>query len=87
MQITIEIPEEMAQKIAAAGESLQRRTFEALVAEEYRLARLHKPDLRRILGLNTSAEIDAFLKAHQVFDDYSIDELNREAAALERLRS
>ncbi len=51
------------------GGDLARRTLEALVAEEYRLGRLHKPDLRRLLGFETSHEIDGFLKAHEVYED------------------
>ena len=53
------------------------RSFEAFLAEEYRLGRLNKPDLRRLLSFETSYEIDGFLKAHNVYEDYSLDDFER----------
>jgi len=64
---------------------LSRRALEALVAGEYRQGHLTKPDLRRLLGLETSDQIDSFLKAHQVWIDYTIEDLERERASFGRL--
>ncbi len=85
MEVTMRIPDDIANRIAAAGGDLSRRALEALVAEEYRQGRLHKPDLRRLLGFETSDEIDGFLRAHQVFEDYSLEDLERELEGLKRL--
>ncbi len=49
--------------------------IEALAADEYRLGHLTKPDLRRWLGLETSYEINGFLKRHAIFDDYTLQDL------------
>ena len=81
----MQIPDDIAIRISAAGGDLSRRALEALVAEEYRQGHLHKPDLRRLLGFETSYEIDGFLKAHQVFDDYTLEDLDRELQGLKRL--
>jgi hypothetical protein len=59
--------------------------WEILAAEEYRLGRLHKPDLRRLFGFETSYEIDGFLKAHNVYDEYTLEDFERERAALKSL--
>jgi hypothetical protein len=56
-----------------------------LLAEEYRLGHLDKPDLRRLLGFETGYEIDGFLKAHNVYEDYTIDDFEREREALRTL--
>lgn len=64
---------------------LSRRALEALVAEEYRLGRLNRPDLRRLLGFDTSYEIDGFLKAHNVYEEYTMEDFERERETLERL--
>jgi hypothetical protein len=64
---------------------LSRRALEALVAEEYRQGRLTKPDLRHALGFTTSDQIDTFLKAHEVWIDYTLEDLDRERAGLKRL--
>jgi len=85
MEVTMQIPDDIAIRISAAGGDLSRRALEALVAEEYRQGHLHKPDLRRLLGFETSYEIDGFLKAHQVFDDYTLEDLDRELQGLKRL--
>ena len=85
MNVTIEIPDDLACRISAAGGNLPRRTLEALVAVEYRHGRLDKPDLRRALGFTTSDQLDTFLKAHEIWIDYSLNDLERERAALQRL--
>ncbi len=82
MQFTIQIPDDLAQRLGAAGASLSRRALEALAADEYRNGQLTKPDLRRLLGLETSYEIDGFLKAHGVYEDYTIEDFEGEQAAL-----
>jgi uncharacterized protein YgbK (DUF1537 family) len=55
MNLTVEIPDDVAQRLAAAGGDLSRRALEALALEEYKLGRLTKPELRRLLGFNTRA--------------------------------
>ena len=85
MNVTVEIPGDVASRLCAAGGDLSVRTLEALVAEEYRQGRLDKPDLRRLLGFTTSDQIDTFLKAHEIWIDYSIEDLERERAGLQRL--
>ena len=85
MNVTIEIPDEVAQRLTAAGGDLSRRALEALALEEYKLGHLTKPELRRLLGFGTRYALDGFLKAHDVFEAYSLDDLEREQADLQRL--
>jgi Uncharacterised protein family (UPF0175) len=85
MNLTIEIPDDVAQRLSAAGGDLSRRALDALVAEEYKQGRLTKPDLRRLLGLETSDQIAGFLKAHDVWIDFTLEDLERERASLQRL--
>lgn len=54
MNLTVEIPDDVAKRLSAGGGDLSRRALEALAAEEYRQGRLNKPDLRRLLGFSTS---------------------------------
>lgn len=86
MEVTVQIPDDIAAQLSAIENGdLSRRALEALVAEEYRQGHLHKPDLRRLLGFETSHEIDDFLKAHPVFEDYTLEDLERELIGLRRL--
>ncbi len=71
MNVTVEIPDDVAQRLASAGGDLSRRALEALAAEEYRRGRLTRPELRRLLGFETGAELDEFFKAHEVFGPYT----------------
>ncbi|BDC51413.1 hypothetical protein F183_A37290 [Bryobacterales bacterium F-183] len=85
MNVSLEIPDDVASRMAVPGTDLTRRALEAFAAEEYRQGRIYKPDLRRLLGFETSHEIDAFLYAHEIWYDYTIEDLDREMAALDRL--
>jgi len=84
MKLIVEIPDDLATRLGA-GDDLSRRALEALVAEEYRHGRVGKPEIRRLLNLTTSDQIDTFLKAHEIWIDYTLEDLERERAVLERL--
>jgi hypothetical protein len=84
MEITLHIPDELARLLGSTGE-IERRALEALALEEYKLGHLTKPELRRLLGFGARAKLDEFLKAHDVFEPYTIEDLERERRDLERL--
>lgn len=83
--LTLEIPDDVGKRLGAEGGDRSRRALEALVAEGYRQGRLNQPDLRRLLGFTTSDQADTFLRAHEVWIDYTIEDLERERTGLQRL--
>ena len=85
MDLTVTLPDDLAVRLSAGGADLERRALEALAAEEYRAGRLTKPELRRILGLETRVALDGFFKSHGIDESISIDELNRQLRDLDRL--
>jgi hypothetical protein len=85
MNVTVEIPDDVAQRLAATGGDLSRRALEALALEEYKRGRLTNPELRRLLGFATRTELDAFFKAHEVFGTYTPSDLERDRHDLRRL--
>jgi hypothetical protein len=85
MNVIVEIPDDLAIRLSAAGGDLSRRALEALAAEEYKHDRLTKPDLQRLLGIETSFQLDEFLKAHDVWIEYTLEDAERERASLNRL--
>jgi hypothetical protein len=85
MNLTVHIPDDIAQRLSADAATLERRALEALVAEEYRAGRLTRPDLRRLLGFQTGSEIDGFLKVHDIYDGITLEELNRQLDDLDRI--
>ncbi len=64
--MTLNIPDEFAQRLKAAGGDLSRRALEALALEEYKLGHLTAADLGGLLGLGAETETESFLKAHGV---------------------
>jgi len=87
MNLTVELPDEIAGRLAAAGGGdLARRALEALGLEEYKSGHLTETELQKLLGFGTPDRLDEFLKAHGVLiDDYTIEDLHREVETLERL--
>jgi len=85
MNLIVEIPDDVAQRLVAAGGDLSRRALEALALEEYKRGHLTKRELRRLLGFCARDALDGFLKAHGVFEPYSLDDLERERRDLKRL--
>jgi predicted HTH domain antitoxin len=83
MQITLELPDEIARQLAE-GQDLSRATLEALVAESCRTHRLSEHQAAELLGLSRY-ELDDFLKQHGVFLDYTFDDYKRDRESGERL--
>jgi uncharacterized protein UPF0175 len=83
MNLIVRIPDDLAARLDAGGD-LSRRALEALGLEEYRAGRLTRPELRRLLGFEIRAELDGFLKAHGVFEPYTLADLERERQDLDR---
>ena len=61
------------------------RPLEARAAEEYRVGRLSRAELRRMLGLGTRAALDGVFKAHRIDESISVEELQRQLDDLDRL--
>ena len=85
MQLTVQIPDDLAHRLSATGGDLSRRALEALAAEEFRNGRLTKPELRRLLGFETGDQIDGFLKSHQIYEEATLTDIESEVEGLRRL--
>jgi hypothetical protein len=85
MNLTVEIPDDLAAQFNAAGGDLSRRLLETFALEQYKSRHITKAQLRRLLGFETRYELDGFLKSHGVWMNYTIDDLHREVATLQRL--
>lgn len=84
MQVTIELPEEIARQLQTERRSLERSVLEALALEGYRSGRLTQAQLRRLLGFKNRLETDAFLKANKVYLEYSVEDLERDRETIEQ---
>lgn len=83
VQVQIELPDEIVG--AFKDGDLSRAALEALALEGYRSRRLGDGQVQRLLGFSTPMQVHAFLKEHGVYLNYTIDDLEKDAATLERL--
>ena len=84
MQITVEIPDELAAILAGSGTDLPRAALEAIGLEAYRQRRLSSYQLRTLLGIPSRFELDAFLKEHQV-EKYTAEDFEHDLATIREL--
>ncbi len=75
MTITVEIPEELAGQLIAAGQDPSRAALEAIALEGYRSGRVSAAGIRKFLGFGTRMEVDAFLKQHGAWLPYTEEDL------------
>jgi len=67
MQVTFELPEDIASQFAGDPSGLSRAATEALAIEGVRTGKLSAGQARRMLGFQTRMQVDAFLKARGVW--------------------
>ena len=81
MTVTFEVPDDIAQELAARGGNLSRRALEGLAVEAYRARALSQLQVGRLLSLSR-IETEDFLAQHVDLYDYSQEELEAEADLL-----
>ncbi len=84
MNVTLRIPDELAERLSAQGADLERRALEAFALAEYQAGRLFESDLCQMLDLSRY-ELDGFLKQRGIFHDYTLADLERDQETLDRL--
>lgn len=86
MQLTLELPDELADYLGgeAVHRELERRALEAFALEELRGGRITEVQLRKMLGL-ARIELDGFLKARGIYQEYKLEDFEHERQALQSL--
>ena len=85
MEVTVQIPDDIANRMTDAGGDLPRKVLEGLALQEYKSGHITDPELRRLLGFQTRYELDGFLKSHGIYADYTMEDLEREREDPRRL--
>ena len=81
MDVHLEVPEEFARQLASDSKSLARVALEALAAEGVRSGKLSVFQARTLLGIQSRYEMDGFLKAHGVFLDLTLEDVQKDSDA------
>lgn len=87
MQITIEIPDDIAQRLTQQVDNLPRRALESVVIEAYRAELITSAEVGRILELASRWDVDVFLKQAGAYLHYSDEDLEQERETLRQLRA
>ena len=87
MQITLNIPDDLARQVASEGKDPARVALEALALEGYRTEMLSESAMRQMLGFQTRMEVHAFLKQHGVYLHYDVSDLQQDRATAQQVRS
>ena len=84
MQITVELPDDLAQHMIPAGQNPARAVLENLALEAFRAQRLTEHQLAQLLGMDR-CQLDGFLKDRGVWLNYTMDDLHQELEAQRKL--
>lgn len=87
MNVSIAVPDDVAQQLTAQGEDVSQRALEALAAEAYRSGAITAAEVQRMLNLPSRYETDLFLKKHQAYLDYTETDLQQDIEAIRRLNT
>ncbi|MBE9062534.1 UPF0175 family protein [cf. Phormidesmis sp. LEGE 11477] len=85
MQITIELPNDIAERLTQRMSDLPRQTLEALSIEGYRNEILSHHEVGRILDLDWWG-VEAFLKAANVCLHYDESDLEQDRKTIQQVR-
>jgi hypothetical protein len=75
VQITIDIPDDLAAQYLPSDKDPSRTVMEDALVQAYREERISGHQLMTALGIPTRYELDGFLKARQVWIEYTPEEM------------
>jgi hypothetical protein len=84
MDVTVHIPDVIAPQLIEGGGDLSRVALESVALEALRAGRISEVQLRKMLGL-ARVELDGFLKAHGIYQEYTLQDFEQEQQALKEL--
>ena len=86
MEVAISLPDDVVQQLQTQwGEDIPRHILESVALEGYRSGVLGEEGVRRLLGLATRFDVHAFLAAHQVPLNYTLEDLAQDRDTARRL--
>ena len=81
MGISFELPQEIERRVHAGAADANQEAKEAYLVDLYRRERITRDDLGEALGLGFH-QTEQLLKEHRSGDDFTLEEFERERAAL-----
>ena len=87
MQLTLELPEDLAQLLGKDCASLSRVALEAITLGGLLAGKLTEAQARRLLGIASRYEMDGFLKAHGLLLPLTAEDVEQNAGTALSLRN
>jgi predicted HTH domain antitoxin len=87
VEVTVNIPEDIARQLHTKWDNLPRAALESLALEAYRSGTLTTAQLRRLLGFESRNELDGFLKKAGIYLDYDLEDFRQDLETIRRVRS
>ena len=87
MQVTLELPEDLARLLAENPAGLSRAALVGLALEGLRTHKITVAQARRLLGIGSRYEMDGFLKSHGLLLPLALDEVERDVETAMNFRS
>jgi len=82
VNVTIEIPDDVARKLAARSGEVSRTVVEAVAVEAYRSGAITPAQVQQMANLKTRWEAEELLRRAEAFHEYTMDDLERDIAAI-----
>ena len=84
MQVTIELPSDVAKQLEQKWGDVSRHILETVALEGYQAGQLTTAQLREMLGYETPMELDALLQRTSIYRNVVEDELEQDFEASRR---
>lgn len=84
VEVTVQLPDDIATQVAAVPGERARRLLEALALECYRSGKFSRAQVRNLLGLSWQAT-EEFLAQHDAYRHYSMEDLEADRHTLQAI--
>jgi len=82
MNVAIDIPDDIGQVLGGQAGDVSRAVLEAVAVEAYRSGTITPAQVQQMLALGSRWETESFLRRAEAFHDYTMDDLERDIAAI-----
>ena len=86
MDVTVHIPDTISARLGMDTAEIPRWLLEKAGLEAYRAREISGYELRLMLGLKSRLEVDAFLKTHGVYLEYTDEDFSHDAETSRQLK-
>lgn len=86
MEVTVQLPDIVGNRLGKDTDDIPRWLLEKAGLEAYRSREISGYELRLMLGIKSRLELDAFLKAHGVYLEYSDEDFAHDAETSRQLK-